>query len=359
MISIKLRGVNKVRKRLPKGGYKVYYYHRATGLRLPDNPLSPEFIQKLTELNAPEADPERPLPGSIDALIVQYMESKDYRGLADKTRRDYARYLNIIRENWGRNPVAKITREAILNMRDAYQDTPTTANYLMSVLRLILGFAVDRPSLYGLTTNPASRPKRLRTGQGHRPWEETEIAAFRSRWRLGTVQRTAFELGLNTGQRGEDIIRMARSDLGKDGTIAIAQEKTSARVWIPQSQDLKAALEAWDAAQQETNVTTIAAHRMLITNSRGQPFKVDNFRHIMGDAYARTPGLICGLDTGGVTTHGLRYTAATILHELGHDWETIAAITGHETVQMVRKYTDKKRRARFAIDSLNKARRGD
>jgi integrase len=57
-----------------------------------------------------------------------------------------------------------------------------------------------------------------------------------------------------------------------------------------------------------------------------------------------------------VTTHGLRYSAATILHELGQDWETIAAVTGHETVAMVRKYTEKRRRARLAIDSLNVAR---
>ena len=56
--------------------------------------------------------------------------------------------------------------------------------------------------------------------------------------------------------------------------------------------------------------------------------------------------------------HGLRYTAAAALHELGCDWETIGAITGHKTVEMVRKYTEKKRRAKLAISRLNKARSG-
>ncbi|WP_158303955.1 tyrosine-type recombinase/integrase [Paramagnetospirillum magneticum] len=102
----------------------------------------------------------------------------------------------------------------------------------------------------------------------------------------------------------------------------------------------------------------LAMRRMMLTSETGRAFKVDHFRHVMIAAYQAVDGLTVGLEAGGVTTHGLRYTAATILHELGNDWETIAAITGHETVQMVRKYTDKKRRAKLAIASLNAARKG-
>lgn len=359
MVKIKLSGVNKVRKRRKDGQFRVYYYHRATGLRLPDDPTDPEFVRRLAELNAPAPEPTGPAPDSIDGLITHYLSSQEYLSLAPKTRRDYARYLDIIRQNWGKNPVRHITREAVLNLRDAYQDTPRTANYVLSVLRLVLGFAVDRPSIYGLPVNPATRPKKLKTGDGHRPWEETEIAAFRARWPLGTVERTAFELALNTGQRGEDIIRMSRAHVSESGSIAVTQEKTTARIWIPLSIDLRAALDAWDDARRADGVTTLDTHKMLITNRLGRGFKVDNFRHIMAAAYAATPGLRCGMNNGGVTTHGLRYTAATVLAELGHDWDTIAAITGHETVQMVRKYTAKKRRARIAIDSLNSARHGD
>jgi len=56
------------------------------------------------------------------------------------------------------------------------------------------------------------------------------------------------------------------------------------------------------------------------------------------------------------TTHGLRYTAATVLHELGCDDATIADITGHETLAMVKKYRAKRRRTRLAIARLNRAR---
>lgn len=55
------------------------------------------------------------------------------------------------------------------------------------------------------------------------------------------------------------------------------------------------------------------------------------------------------------TTHGLRYTAATVLRELGLDWDDVAAVTGHKTTAMVRKYTAKRRRAARAIARLDEA----
>lgn len=365
MIKIQLRGVNKVRKRLSDGSVRMHYYHRATKTKLPGDPTSAEFVARLNELNAQMKTPERApaAPGTIAALIEHYRTSQDYLGLAEKTRRDYARYLDVVKEAWGKNRVAGLDREAVFNLRDAYQDTPRTANYVVSVLRLLLTFAVDRPKLYGLAYNPASRPKKLKTGAGHRPWEEAEIGAFRAHWPLGSVERTAFELALNTGQRGEDVVLMERIHFGKDG-IAVAQEKTAARVWIPISADLQDALRAWERTLERRSASyedrrkpvPLAIKRMLLSTETGRAFTVDNFRHKMIAAYQVVPGLKSGLECGGVTSHGLRYTAATVLYELDCDWDTIAAITGHETVQMVRKYTAKKRRAKLAIARLDAAR---
>jgi integrase len=75
----------------------------------------------------------------------------------------------------------------------------------------------------------------------------------------------------------------------------------------------------------------------------------------MIDAFNDVDGLKAGLAVGGVTTHGLRYTAATRLYELGCSFAQIAAITGHETIAMVKKYIEKKRDAQFAIATLNAA----
>lgn len=199
-------------------------------------------------------------------------------------------------------------------------------------------FAIDRG---WRSDNPAARPKLLKTGDGHRPWEEAEIAAFRKAWAEGTRERVAFELLLNTGQRAGDVAAMVRQHY-RAGTISVTQQKTSERLWIPAAQELVAVLDPW-----------LESHKhmaMLPSERTGAVLTSSAFVHLMSDA-------IKGAGLGdGVTTHGLRYTAATMLHELGLDWEVIASVTGHQTVTMVRKYTAKKRNARLAIATLDAAR---
>jgi integrase len=158
-------------------------------------------------------------------------------------------------------------------------------------------------------------------------------------------------------------VNLQRNHIAPDGTISVAQEKTKNRLWVPQSRDLAEALEAWNRTQngrEEERIRTgksipMDMKRMVLTGERGKKMTVDHFRHTMIDAFQAVPDLDTGLDQNGVTNHGLRYTAATILKELGCDWETIASITGHETVDMVKKYTEKKRRAQVAIAAMDAA----
>lgn len=363
MVTVRHHGINTVRKRLAGGGVRVYYYHRATGIRLPEDPASPEFAEALRDLAAAESA-AGPIPGSFAALIEAFLDSPEFRSKSGQTRRDYRRYLDIIRASWGHHPVRRVSREAVLELRDAFADRPRTANYAVAVLRLLLAYAVDRPSVYGLHHNPAARPRQLKTDGGHRPWEESEIAAFRRCWPLGSLERTAFELCLNTGQRGGDVAGMARSHI-VGGRIQVAQEKTKTRVSIPVSADLAEALAAWDSSQEERiaglesrgRPVPIAAWHRVLTTPSGRAVSVDYFRHLMIDAMQAVPDLVHGLERGGVTTHGLRYTAATILRELDVDWETIADITGHRTREMVRHYTRQRRRTELAIARLDDARR--
>jgi integrase len=125
------------------------------------------------------------------------------------------------------------------------------------------------------------------------------------------------------------------------GIIHVTQNKTRARVPVPASADLRAALDPWLKTHK---------HVVMLVTDTGRQFKVDHFRHTMRAAYTAA-----GLPAD-CTTHGLRYTAAVVLHELGCDWEIISAITGHETVEMVRHYLRKKRNTTVAIASLDQAR---
>lgn len=348
MVRVDFPGVNMVTKRLANGKRRIYYYHRASGIRLPDDPRSPEFAVAYAKLNAPPlAQPAAPNPETFAALITAYKASPEFLQLSELTRKSYAQHMNTLSvgntskggrfKGWGALQVKAVERKHVLTLRDLFASTPRTANYMVQVLRLLLTFAVDRG---WRSDNPAQRPKMLRTGDGHRPWEEHEIATFREKWGVGTRERVAFELLLNTGQRAGDVAAMMRQHY-RSGTISVTQQKTNERLWIPAAQELVAVLDPW-----------LETHKLMaILPSRfHKPMTSNGFVHFMSDAI-REAGL-----SEDVTTHGLRYTAATMLHELGMEWEVIASVTGHQTVAMVRKYTAKKRNAQLAIASLDAAR---
>jgi integrase len=239
-----------------------------------------------------------------------------------------------------------LPREAVFKLRDEFQATPRTANYVVSVLRLILSYAEDRKPTFRLPphwSNPARRPKKLKTGDGHRAWEEVEIVAYRKRWPAVTLERVLFETFLNTGQRGGDVAPMIRQQYFK-GEIAVAQEKTGKRVWIPLSRDLHDVIDPWLGGHE---------HVVLFPSPTGRPLKVDHMRHLMRDAI-RAAAL-----QDECTLHGLRYTFATRAIELGLDWQTIESIVGHKTAEMAFKYTQQRRLARLAIVTLDAVRNAD
>lgn len=107
--------------------------------------------------------------------------------------------------------------------------------------------------------------------------------------------------------------------------------------------------KAWSADRLREHVWE-SRHVVFFVGRDGKATGVDRFRHRMAEAYKAA-----GLE--GVTTHGLRYTAATRLRELGQDWTEIEAITGHATVEMVKKYAGRRRKAALSIHRLNQATR--
>lgn len=209
---------------------------------------------------------KRAASGTLAHLIDAYRSAPEFLTLGNRIRKDYSRYLDMLKERHGHRSIAAMPREAVFKLRDEFQATPRTANYLVSVLRLILSYAEDRKATFHLQShwsNPARRPKKLRTGPGHRPWEEVELAAYRKHWVTDGLERVLFEVFLNSGQRGGDVAPMIRQQYLR-GEIAVAQEKTKERVWIPASRDLRAALDPWLEAH---------AHLVLFPTPTGRPLK--------------------------------------------------------------------------------------
>lgn len=344
MVTIVLSGINPIRRRLADGTVRTYYYHRATKIRLPDDPTSAEFVARLAELNAPGPAEPGTKPGSFRALIAEYKGAPEFKQIGKKAQRDYGRYLDLVRDLWADLPVAKLERKHVFRLRDKYAETPRTANYVIAVLRRLLSFAVDRGYR---KDNPALRPQELKTGEGHRPWPETAIDAFRAKHARGSEMRLALELGL-TGQREGDVVAMTKA--GFDGTgIELTQSKRlqqtgdaeGAKIWVPCPLETRLAIEAMPKDRL-----------LLLLTPTGKPYKVDYFSHQFHDAV-----IAAGLEALGLTFHGLRHTTGTVLAEAGCSEAEIMAVTGHTTSASVRRYTRRARQRTLA--KLAAAKRDD
>jgi integrase len=202
--------------------------------------------------------------------------------------------------------------------------------------------------------SPTDGVPSLKKGEGHRPWEEDEIDQFSDYWKVRTIQRAVRDTFLDTGQRGVDVWRMERDHfrpakrrrddliglLVSNREIRVVQQKTGARVWVPASNELIPSVD-W----------LLDSHtgKWFFMTETGKRMSQSQMTRILTDAI-REAGL-----PDDCTPHGLRVTFATRMIEAGLDYQTIEAIVGHTNMAMAIKYTEKRRRGRLAIATLNVA----
>ena len=117
---VKLRGINRSKKRLADGTVRIYWYAWKGGPPLNGEPGSPEFIKSYWE--AHEANKlER--PDQLSSILDAYQDSEAFSGLAPRTAHDYRRYLMAINNEFGDFPLSGLVeREArteFLRWRDS------------------------------------------------------------------------------------------------------------------------------------------------------------------------------------------------------------------------------------------------
>ena len=265
-------------------------------------------------------------PRTVGWLIERYRQSAEFRALKPNTHRTYLRAFDHLSEL---HAVALdgIKRRHFKDLLDAYFDTPALANQIVSVLSVLMSYAVEAELI---PHNPGTKLKRL-TGGEHRRWTDDELKAAldgQKEW-----FRRAILLALYTGQRQGDCLRMTWADY--DGAaIRVTQEKTGARLWIPCHADLRAELSAW-----ERKAVTILVGR------RGAPYTAASFATNFSASMKK-------LGLAGCTFHGLRKTAAAKLAEAGCSTLEIASITGHRTLKEIERYAreaDQRTRATSAM----------
>lgn len=315
---VRLKGINKVRKKLADGSFVTYHYAWKGGPRLEGVPGSPEFH---ASYNAAVEGRRLTPAGTLRAILDAYEGSSDFAALAPRTRTDYKKHLKHIEAEFGDFPIKALedrrTRGEFLAWRDRLAVTSRrNADYRFAVFARVLSWGFDR----GLTPlNPCERPGRLyRSTRSETIWSDADEAAFYAK--APAHLHLALALALWTGQRQGDLLRLTWT--AYDGQhIRLKQRKTGARVVIPVGAPLKLAL---DVAKRQLAAIEDGKPRplTLLATETGTSWTESGFRASWRKACAKA-GVV------GVTFHDLRGTAVTRLALAGCSEAEIATLTGH------------------------------
>ncbi|MBE2191353.1 MAG: tyrosine-type recombinase/integrase [Alphaproteobacteria bacterium] len=275
-------------------------------------------------------NPSNDKPGSVRALIQAYKKSREYKDKADKTRKDYDRYLRLIEDWAGTEPAVMINAKMVQDLYEMIRKKkPRKAMYIVQVLRLLFAYA-ERQSIIPKNSNPATRPAMDYKAEKGTIWTSEAVRDF-----VATADTmgffdvgTAIMLNEWLGQRQGDLlsIRMAAY---KDGAIHIRQSKTGAEVTLPVDMVpvLKERIEIQIAHNTNKSARTKTSGLTLIQQINGKPYTKDGFmsafERIRIEATKKNPTIKT------MIFKDLRHTAVTRLSEAGASIQQIAAVTGH------------------------------
>ena len=257
--------------------------------------------------------------GTLEALILDYYASAEWKGLADNTKSAYRRVLDRFRGAHGHRLVADLETHHVNKILDGVADHPEAASNLRDRLSGIMKFAIGAGYR---SNNPVRDAKRIkRKSKGIRSWTEADIRLFRKRWPVGSPQRLAFEILLFTGLRRSDAVRLG-PEHRKDGYFVISTRKSGELV----------TLEIPVHTTLDRHLAFAPEGPTYILTQYGEPRSTKAFGNWIGEAADKA-----GLPPDS-SPHGLRKAACRRLAEAGCTGPMIQAITGHQSLQEVDAY---------------------
>ena len=314
--------INTVKKKLPDGTYKTYYYDRRTGKRIETNakPGSRSFAMAVEAVRS-ESKPK--LDRNLAHIIDLYLKSPEFDGLAKSTKTEYRRYLMQMKAKFGDMSYEVLEdpefRQEYYQWRnEVLKRSKRSADYVLQVGSMLMNWAMDQSIL---TVNRLARMKKVyKSDRSDIVWTQEDIQKLISVAHPKLLWMMAF--GVYTAQRVSDLIALKWENVQIDENdnmfLAFTQQKGDRYVEIPVHQDLRRVIE-----QLPQN-----KHGLLLTSIRHRPWTVTNFDHQWRKACDKVEGL------EHLHFHDLRGTAITMMAETSSDAMHIATITGHTLKSM-------------------------
>jgi len=282
----------------------------------------------LTSLGEAEASASRGNAGTLSGLIREFEQTKQYRRLAESTKKEYKRVFRFWDAEYGTCPYSaledKAFRADVNKWHDKFSELkPREADNRVTILARVLSWATkDGP----LRVNVLDGFERAYVSdRSEIIWLPEDIEVFMAV--ASPEMQLAMVLALHTGQRQGDIRRLAWSQY--DGACLTLRQGKARRlgraarvVRIPCTKALKATL---DVAPRRATV--------ILATKTGRGFQ----KRYLADQWETT----CkAAGISGLHFHDLRGTTVTMLAEAGCTLPEIAAITGH-TLRRAQEILDK------------------
>lgn len=320
-------------RRLSKHGREYWYFvRRSRGqyIRLPD-PTDAAFLVEYERALKGRSQPPR--GDTFKALFASYRASERFTRLASRTRSDYDKALEWLESQIGQGRPRDLERRHVIRLMNANAHRVRFARQVVQTLSVVMEHAID----IGMVEHNRAKGVRLipfrRERDQNRPWPKEAREAYEAN--ASPRARLIYEIGIGTGQRIGDILSMKWEDV-RDGAIHVKQGKTGAELVIPLTARLAAHLAA---APREG--------RYILAKNLVEPIGYETARQDVDKARRGTIVM-------EYTRHGWRYTCAAELAAAGCSDEEIAAITGHQALSMVKKYSGKARQVARAKSAQEK-----
>lgn len=313
---LKLTEVHFVKYRKKDGRLRWYVYAWRGGPKIMDGAgerkpaLTPDAVAAYHKAHE---DRRLPPANTFASLVVAYLDSPEFGGLADATKKDYRRWTDKAVEQFGDASLRlfgdRRMRGEILKWRDKWAYAPRQSHYAIQVLSRVLAWGVQRGLL--LHNPAASMPSLYKADRADIVWTDDEIEAVAAKMQPHVAR--AFRLAALTGLARGDLVAL-RWDQVSDLYIERARNKTGVVQIIPLFDETRALL-----AEFPKSAVTV------VTNQWGKPFTARGFS--MAVERARDKAKVAE----GKTLHDIRGTFGTLLMRRGFEDREIDEIMGWET----------------------------
>lgn len=321
------------------GNGRVYWYVRVgKGPRIPisEEYGTPGFLQAyraaLIGSGGSSPPPTRASRGTLRWAADLWKRSSDWSGTSPATQKQRDNILTHILEKSGDRGLEEIDAAAIRAGREKRMATPAAANNFLKTMRAFFRWAKEEQLV---EVDPAREVKFLKNKtKGFAPWNMDEVHSYRRRWPLGTTQRLALEIYINTGFRRGDAALVGRQHV-RDGIIHIRAGKNKVELFIPILPALAAAIDAGPVGEMS-----------FIRSQYGRPMTKES----LGNKFREW------CDEAGVakSAHGIRKLAATVVADNGGSEQELQALFGWTTNTMSAVYTREANRKRQALQAAFK-----